>query len=432
MEMTTYTQATDYLFGRSAKGMKLGLDNIRTLAGRLGNPERNFPSIHVAGTNGKGSTVAILESILRAEGFKTGRFISPHLVDMRERMKVRGKSISEKSVIRMMDKMLPHIEAANATFFECLTAMAFLFFAEQNVDLAVLETGLGGRLDATNIVQPELTIITEIGLEHTRILGGRLDAIAFEKAGILKSGVPCVCGATHRNARESLARYAAERGAPIHFTYDTVRTKRIRATEEGTWFDCQTGDASYTDLKLGLLGRHQVRNAAVALAAVDILRHQERSISEVAIRNGLEKVDWRARLERFPGHPKILLDSAHNPMGVRTLVQALKTLFTYERLILVFGVLKDKNYRHMIRPLAPLADAIVLTRPLSERALEPHLLLDDPGVKGRSAVAIPNISEAWARGLELADPDDLVCGAGSIYFVGEVLRLMAQKGETSL
>lgn len=424
MKFTNYKEATEFLFGRSAKGMKLGLENISTLADLLGNPEKNFPSIHVAGTNGKGSTVAILESILRAAGLKTGRFISPHLVDMRERMKVRGQSISEENVIRLMDKMLPHIKTANATFFECLTAMAFLHFSENKVDLAVLETGLGGRLDATNIVRPDLTIITEIGLEHTRILGKRLDAIAFEKAGILKASVPCVCGATHRNARASLTKYAKDKSAPITFTHDTIKTRRIRVTEKGTWFDCDTADTSYKDLKLGLLGRHQIRNAAVALTAVDVLRRQGKSITEEAIRKGLEKVDWHARLELFPGHPKILLDSAHNPMGVRTLIQALRTIFTYNRLILVFGVLKDKNYKRMIRPLAPLADEIVLTRPLSERALEPHLLLDEPGVKGKSAVVIPDIPEAWEQALKLAGPDDLVCGAGSIYFVGEVLRSM--------
>ena len=424
MEIKTYPQAVEYLFSRRAKGMKLGLDNIRNLVERLGHPENRFPSVHVAGTNGKGSTVAILESILRQAGYQSGRYISPHLVDMRERIQIRGESISERDVVEMIRNIKPHIEAAGASFFEILTAMGFLAFAGNKVDIAVLETGLGGRLDATNVVTPLLTLVTEIGLEHTRILGNRLEAIAGEKAGIFKPGIPCLSGASHSRARKALARLAAERDVPITFTKNSVRISGVRLTDTGSWFDCQTNAAQYRNLILNLLGSHQVRNAALALLAVDRLRDQGWHITEDAVRKGLENVPWQARLQVLRRNPTVLLDSAHNPMGIRTLVKALNTLFTYDRLVLVFGVLRDKAYRQMYNRLAPLADVVILTRPLSDRALDPEELTHLPASKDRHVEVIPDISKAWNRAMTHANRGDLVCGAGSIYFVGEVLRFI--------
>ena len=424
MEIKTYPQAVEYLFSRRAKGMKLGLDNIRNLVERLGHPENRFPSVHVAGTNGKGSTVAILESILRQAGYQSGRYISPHLVDMRERIQIRGESISERDVVEMIRNMKPHIEAAGASFFEILTAMGFLAFAGNKVDIAVLETGLGGRLDATNVVTPLLTLVTEIGLEHTRILGNRLEAIAGEKAGIFKPGIPCLSGASHSRARKALARLAAERDVPITFTKNSVRISGVRLTDTGSWFDCQTNAAQYRNLIINLLGSHQVRNAALTLLAVDRLRDQGWHITEDAVRKGLENVPWQARLQVLRRNPTVLLDSAHNPMGIRTLVKALNTLFTYDRLVLVFGVLRDKAYRQMYNRLAPLADVVILTRPLSDRALDPEELTHLPASKDRHVEVIPDIAKAWNRAMTLTNRGDLVCGAGSIYFVGEVLRFI--------
>ncbi len=430
----TYQQAVDYLFSRRAKGMKLGLDNIRNLVQRLGHPERTFPSIHVAGTNGKGSTVAILESILREAGYRTGRYISPHLMDMRERMQIRGKSISQDKVVQYLQYMKPHIEATGASFFEILTAMGFLYFSENKIDIAVLETGLGGRLDATNVVTPLITMITEIGLEHTRILGKHLNAIAREKAGIFKPGIPCISGANHWRARRRLLELAEDMNVPITFSKDNIRISHMELTERFSRFHCDTGRTSYKDLQLNLLGKHQVNNAALALMAVDELQKQGWKIPEDAVRQGLKKVPWHARLELLQENPKILLDSAHNPMGIRTLVQALNKIFTYDRLILVFGVLKDKDYKEMFNRIGPLAEVIILTKPLSDRALKPGILRDAPIVQGKQVEVIPNIQDAWQRALELAHKKDMVCGAGSIYFVGEVLREWqeAGKGESDL
>ena len=418
----TYPEATAYLFSRRAKGMKLGLENIQRLLADLDHPERKFPSVHIAGTNGKGSTAAILESILREAGYKTGLYTSPHLVDMRERIKVAGRPMTRREVIDDVARLIPHVEAAGASFFETLTAMAFLHFSEKGVDIAVLETGLGGRLDATNMVVPLLSIITEIGLEHTKILGKTLRAIAGEKAGILKPGVPCIAGVTSQRVRRHLSAFSQEKSAPLIFVHDKVHVSRVRLSEQCSLFDARTENVQYRDLRLRLLGDHQVKNSAIALQAVEALKDQGWTIPERAVRRGLERVVWRARLEILQKHPKLLLDSAHNPMGMKTLVRALKTLFEYERLILVFGVLEDKNYKNMFAQIAPLADGIILTKPLSDRALEPEELLRLPQTRGKPVEVIPDITQAWARAVSLARKDDLICGAGSIYFVGEVLR----------
>ena len=424
MKTEPYQQAVDYLFSRRAKGMKLGLDNIRNLTERLKHPEDRFSSIHIAGTNGKGSTVAILESILREAGYKSGWFISPHLKDMRERIQIRGRSITKKQVIENIQRMKPHIEATGASFFEILTAMAFLHFSENEMDIAVLETGLGGRLDATNVVTPLLTIITEIGLEHTRILGKRLEFIALEKAGILKPGIPCISGATHWRAKKALLELAKKRNVPLYFLKEHVRLSNLHLSEQMSQFDCDTGSSNFHELALRLVGKHQIHNAALSLLAVEELRKQGWCIPERAIRNGLKKVQWRARLELLQENPKILLDSAHNPMAIRTLVSALYTIFSYDQLILVFGVLKDKDYQKMVDQIAPLAEKIILTKPLSDRALDPHDLQHASVVQGKQVEVIPDIRQAWIRALQLTGKEDLVCGAGSIYFVGEVLRLM--------
>ena len=427
LKTMTYQEATDYLFSRRARGMKLGLENMQNLLKRLDHPEHQFPSIHIAGTNGKGSTAAILESILREAGYRTGLYTSPHLIDMRERIKIRGKTITQREVVEILERLIPHVEATGASFFELLTAMAFLLFSEKKVDLAILETGLGGRLDATNVVTPVLTTITEIGLEHTRILGERLKSISQEKAGILKPGIPCLAGAKNRKVRKFLTETAQSKKVPMLFSREAVQISRVRLTEGGSRFDANTGSSFYRDLHLRLLGIHQVENSALALLAVEELRRQGWKIKEGSVRTGLKKVAWRARLELLQENPKLLLDSAHNPLGMRSLVKALKTLFEYDRLILVFGVLKDKSYRAMLAQIAPLADRLVLTRPLNDRALEPERLLRLSSVQGKQVEVIPDIQKAWTRGVSLAEKDDLVCGAGSIYFVGEVLRIWEDK-----
>jgi len=421
-----YRESTEYLFSRQARGMKLGLENIHRFLELLGNPEKNLPCIHIAGTNGKGSTAAILASVLREAGYRTGLYTSPHLIDMRERIRIDQRSISEAEVTRFIDTHRPAIEGTGVSFFEILTAMALDTFHKAAVDIAVLETGLGGRLDATNLARPLMTLITEIGLDHTRILGKTLEVVAREKAGILKSGIPCLCGVTAPRMQALFTRLSREIPCPIDLISHSVRIDKARATDRGTTFRAVTRDRSYEDLHLRLLGSHQVHNAAMVLRCVDCLRAQGWTISDEALRLGLIRVKWPARLDVLNRHPLVLVDSAHNPLGMRSLVRALK-LFTFRRMILVFGVLEDKDYRTMTRLIFPLAHHIILTRPLSHRALEPDRLLAIHPETGGCREAFSNIREALKRAMSLAEKEDLVCIAGSIYLAGEIIRIWKNK-----
>jgi dihydrofolate synthase/folylpolyglutamate synthase len=425
----TYRQAADFLFHRQQHGVKFGLETIRSLLDRIGNPEREFACVHIAGTNGKGSTAALLELILRRSGYRTGLYTSPHLIDMRERIQVAGRRIGRAEVVGLLERVKSGIEAAGASYFEALTALAFDYFARQKVSIAVIETGLGGRLDATNVVDPVLTVITEIGRDHMNFLGNTLESISAEKAGILKSGVPCIAGTKRKKVRGFLELAAAAKPCPILFSWKSVRIRGLRCTDEGSWFDAESGGSRYGNLYLKLLGSHQIDNARTVLAAVDALRKRGIAIPEKAVREGFAKVVWRARLEVLRRDPLVLLDSGHNPAGIRTLARAIRTLFRFDRFILVFGVLADKDYRRMLEAVAPLADKIILTRPRSERAADPESLARLRCLEGKDVSVIPEIPGAWTAALRSARKNDLVCGTGSMYFVGEVLKLEEGKAQ---
>jgi dihydrofolate synthase/folylpolyglutamate synthase len=403
--------------------MKLGLDQIRNLVARLGHPQKDFPSIHIAGTNGKGSTAAIIESILRESGYKSGLYTSPHLIDMRERIKLRGEEITEEEVVHYIEYMRLPIEATGASFFEILTAMAFLFFSDKKTDIAILETGLGGRLDATNIVHPLITIITDIGLDHTKILGKSLKHIAGEKAGILKPGIPCITGIKNKKVMNFFRAITLNKNISMIFSQDRVTVKNIRLSERETLFNIDTGFSKYEDIELRLLGEHQVENCVTAILAIEELIIRGWNIPEEAVRSGIKKVTWRARLDLLQDNPKVLLDSAHNPLGMKRLTHALKHLFDYDKLILIYGVLKDKDYKRMTNQIGPLVDRVILTRPLSDRALEPDKLRKLLVFKNKTVDVIPDIQKAWEKAINISEKSDLICGAGSIYFVGELLRL---------
>ena len=419
----TYAQTLDFLFSRHAKDMKLGLEHIRQLLDSLGNPQLSYPSIHIAGTNGKGSTSAMLESILRAQGFRTGLYTSPHLVDLRERICVSGEMIPESAVADFIDNHRDAIESANVSFFEILTAMAFQYFADQKIDIAIVETGLGGRLDATNTLKPEVTIITEIGLDHTKILGRTLKPIAFEKAGILKPGIPFVCGARNRSVQTYFQEIANERQVPVTLAQFHGKVSNISMNQTGTTFDISFPDYQYKHLFLRLLGAHQVDNATTVLTTVRELVRLGWTIGDSAVREGLRTVEWPARMELIRNHPQVLIDSAHNPMGMKRLVESLKDLFTYEKLILILGVLEDKDYRRMIRLIVPLSDKVILTRPESDRSLDPDQLARLPEFQGKTVLVEPDIGKARDLAIRMAGEKDLICATGSIYFVGKIRSL---------
>jgi dihydrofolate synthase / folylpolyglutamate synthase len=402
--------AFDYLFGLELIGIKFGLDNIIAILDAIGHPERSFRSLHVAGTNGKGSVTAMAERALRAAGHKSARYTSPHLVRLNERFSVGGESIEDPALEAAIDDVRTAIEdlrhagrlSAPPTFFEVTTAVAFELFRRAGVDVAVVEVGLGGRLDATNVLMPVATAITSIGFDHEQYLGSTLRQIAIEKAGIVKPGVPVVVGDVPGEALEAIEEVARDRGAEV------VRAGRELPRE-------------YVGIELGLRGAHQVRNAAVAVRLLEAARAGGIALSHDAIAAGLANVSWPGRLDlrRFDDGRELLLDAAHNPDGAASLA-AYVAEWTGAKPTLVFGAMRDKDVSGMLRALLPSVRALVVTRAANPRSADPASIAD-----AARAIApdLPILVEPdRRRALEVAWCESArVVVAGSIFLVGDVL-----------
>lgn len=430
-----YSAAVRYLLslGRElaaptqASAAKFDLENIRTLALRLGHPERAFPCAHIAGTNGKGSTAAMLESVLRAAGFRTGLYTSPHLERINERIRVAGEEISEEAFAQSFSRLHDLVEEllaagrlrAHPTYFECLTAMAFEHFARERVEFAVFEVGLGGRLDATNIVQPVFTLLTSIDFDHENFLGHSLAEIAGEKAGILKPGVPVVVAAQRPEAFAVIAERATELGCPI------IEADSAYRVAGESWEDaCAHARVSETasdwqiDLRLSLRGRFQLRNALTAVAAARLLAARGYSIPDDAISRGIVTTHWPGRLELLQDCPAVYLDGAHNPAAARELASFWDEHFAGRRITLVFGAMRDKAVDEIAGLLFPRAAAVVLTEPCSPRAISAAQLAHVAGHHAHRHEIIVDAEEAVERALELTEPSDAVFITGSLYLVG--------------
>ena len=397
-------------------GIKFGLDTISRLLRGLGNPQNRYPCIHVAGTNGKGSIAAFLSSILAHGGYKVGLYTSPHLVRFNERIQVNGCPISDQDVAEAAEAVQRiYTQGEPPTFFECATAMAFYHFASVKVDWAVLETGMGGRYDATNVIRPEVCIISNITLEHTEYLGNTLAKIAAEKAGIIKSGAGVVTGIRQKSPLEVIEQKAVEKGVPL------LRLgKEIRLRNEDNGFFTYLGrNHRWPGLKVELLGKHQTTNAALCLGALELLREKGLKISDEAIRSGLAETRWPGRIEIVSENPLILLDGAHNPSAAKSLTHFLENGLAYRKLILVVGILKDKTWRPMLRTFLSVADHVILTRPQYERAEDPHVLASFARTIKKDIGVIPEVPNAISFALEEAAPGDAICITGSLYTVGE-------------
>jgi dihydrofolate synthase/folylpolyglutamate synthase len=407
----TYPQAIQFLHGLQMFGFQPGLETPRKLAALAGNPQDHLRFIHVAGTNGKGSTCAFLESIYRAAGLRVGLFTSPHLVSFRERIQTGRRLIPEPEVARLVEELRgviggdPEAARLQPTFFEFVTVMALQWFAEQHCDLVIWETGLGGRLDATNIVTPLASVITNIAFDHTQWLGDTLAKIAAEKAGIIKPGVPVITAVDAAEALEVIRRRAAELAAPL-----TV-VDAAAANAPGSWHP----------LTLGLRGDHQRSNAALAVATTRVLQ-PVLPVSESAIKQGLETVRWpgRFQVERTAGGPTFVFDGAHNPAGAATLRAALAGEFPGQRPALVIGVLADKDWREIVRALAPLAAQIWAVPVNSRRTLAPDTLA--AACRELNAGAEVQACPALADALQHCATAPLVVVTGSLYLVGEALE----------
>jgi dihydrofolate synthase/folylpolyglutamate synthase len=415
-------------------GIKLGLDNIRTLGEAFGRPETAFPSVHVAGTNGKGSVCAMLAEVLRRAGFKTGLYTSPHLVRVEERVRVNGRLVPARDFDRLLRQIRSRAEelvgsgllASPPTYFEAVTTLAFLYFREQRVDLAVLETGLGGRYDATNVVRPLVSVITSISRDHEEHLGRSISRIAFEKAGIIKPGVPVVCGARDPRAERAVRAEAAERGSPLVRVFGDGNAFRAVRRGRGRWrFEYRFGGETFV-FSPGLAGRHQGENGAIALAAAKTLARAWKPLDRKATIEGVERAKWEGRLELAGRRPAVILDGAHNEAGMRALRDFIESDLRRPPVVL-FAMMKDKAVGRAVRTLFPAAKEVVLTSLPFERAASPADVLAQAGPFETKILLEPDLPKALALAKRKAGPAGTVLAAGSLYLVGEIKKLLRKR-----
>jgi dihydrofolate synthase/folylpolyglutamate synthase len=403
MDPNAYQLSLDYLYGLERFGMIFGLTQM----------ERILEAI------GKGSTAAMMASILQREGYRIGLYTSPHLVRFTERIKLNGKEIDKEEVATLAEGMREKIEAAGITppftFFDFTTAMALLYFKEKLVDLAILEVGLGGRLDSTNVVDPVVSLITNIAKDHEQQLGRSLLKIAAEKAGIIKKGRPLVTAATQPHVLRVFSKVCREKEAPCFRVGKDFRY--VQGGERD--FNYEGLHRKLWDIELGLRGSHQIINATTALGAVEVLEDSGYPVSNDAVVEGLREVEWPGRLEVISSSPPVLLDGAHNPAGAVVLKESLEKEFEYHHLTLLIGIMKDKDIHSILRLLAPLADHIILTRPHVDRAAPPVMLKEALRENGRKVEVIEDLKEAIESGLARTREEDLLCITGSLYTVGE-------------
>ena len=425
----TSSECRDYLGHLQYFGIKLGLENISTLCRALGNPQDRFPSVHVAGTNGKGSVSAMLAEILRAQRFKTGLYTSPHLARVEERIRVDGASVPPRRFLALLARLKPVIDglmaegrlAYHPTYFEVLTALAFIQFAERKVDIAVLEVGLGGRFDATNVVRPLVSVITTIAKDHEKHLGSSLEKIAFEKAGIIKPGVPVVCGVRGGAALRRIRRIAREREAPLVEVFGPGRTLEALPSRMGYRF-FYTGMRGLYAFSPSLAGLHQGTNAAVAIATAEVLSRAWKPLDKAKIVEGIRKTRWEGRLETVRRRPVVLLDGAHNPEGAEALAAYLKDVIR-RPVVLVFAAMQDKDIHAMTRLLFPLCETVILTRvPYKRSATPEELAAAAPPFEGLVLLE-PDTRKAVRLALAESRGCTPVVIAGSLFLIGEVKRL---------
>lgn len=423
-----YEEALEYIHGTYKFGIKLGLDNISKLLGLMGNPQDKLKYVHVAGTNGKGSTVAYISSILIDAGYKVGIYTSPYIERFTERIKINGVEISEEDLARITEFVKSKVDIMlqngnnHPTEFEVVTAVAFQYYYEMGCDVVVLEVGLGGRFDSTNVIKtPLLSVIATINYDHMDKLGDTLEKIAFEKAGIIKDEgdvlfYPCTEGVE----RVFLDKCELTRSKHYSFRIGDISTESFGIDWQEFSFE------NYKGLKIKLLGKHQIYNAALAVKACEILSAKGLGISEKNIRSGLENARWPGRLEVIHKKPVVIIDGAHNPEAASALVEALKVYFPEKKINFIFGVLKDKDYQRMIEIVAPLADRFITVTPPSERALPAIELVKFIEPYCNNVFFSDKIKEAVKTCLQNALKDDVICVFGSLTFIGEIRKSFVQ------
>jgi len=408
--------------------IRLGLERIEELLHRCGDPHERLKSIVVAGTNGKGSVTAMLSNILKTEGYKVGTYISPHLCNIRERIMINGQWIEEEAFLEVGKMILEEAKQMydSPSFYEILTAMAFLYFSKRNIDIAVLEIGLGGRLDAVNVVHPIQSIITTIDLDHENYLGNTIQSIAREKAGIIKEGTVVILGEEKEEAVKVIEDISLENRAPLYRKGRDFDFNVKKFSLEESIMDFRDNKTYLQDVKLGLKGEYQFLNTSVALEASLLLNDLGIKLSEKSIRDGIKSARWRGRFETFELEDKVvILDCAHNPHGIRALVSSLEKLFKGKKICFVFGVMRDKNYIEMLRELSKIASRLILTTiKENDRALPVDVLLEATKeiMKGENIPIRGIESPLTALREGISSSEDVVCFCGSLYLIGKILE----------
>ena len=418
----TIEQAMELIHGVEWRGSRPGLSRVRELLHRLGDPQDGLQFVHIAGTNGKGSTAAMLASILRAAGYTTGLFTSPYLERFAERMQVNGAPVPDAEFAAVCQTLQPCIAAMDdpPTEFELVTAAAMLWFRRRGCDVVVLEVGLGGRLDPTNIITPAVSVITEVGMDHMQLLGDTIEQIALEKAGIMKPGVPVVLGRQEKAARGVLLAAAKGKELPIlSLTAENVREERTRIT-----FDVAFGGERLKALTVSLCGRHQADNACAALGALLALKKKGFKIPTSAVRAGLADVHWPGRLEYFG---RVLLDGAHNDPGVRALCGYLDRWMPKENTVLISAMMRDKETEKMCQRLAARVRCVVCTQPNNPRAMPAGELAKEFEAQGIRAYAFAHVKDALEEARRLSGPEGNIVCAGSLYLIGEMRTVLREE-----
>ncbi|MEA4972240.1 MAG: folylpolyglutamate synthase/dihydrofolate synthase family protein [Candidatus Metalachnospira sp.] len=425
-----YSEALIYIDSICGLGSKLDLSRISEILARLGNPQEKYKIIHVAGTNGKGSACSMLSQILISAGYKTAEYTSPHLERYNERFVINNKEISNDDYAKYMGIIKKNADEmeeegfGRPTVFEHLTALGFLYFADNHVDFAVIEVGLGGRFDATNVVKaPILSVIASISFDHTEYLGNTLESIAFEKGGIIKQGCPVVLYNQSECVYNVIKKLSDERNSKLYYAFDE-KIDVIRQNIDETILSVKNEYFEYNDVLLPLIGEYQIKNCTLVLLAAYALKQSGIPITDKNIRDGIFKAKWNGRMEVCRKNPLIVLDGAHNPDGILMLAKSAEKYFAGKKLVLLMGVLSDKEYGKMAEEIIPLADAVVITRPDSERALSADGLKKVALKYCDRVYSLENIDEAYEFAIGLVDKEDVLLCAGSLYLVGRLRTLI--------
>ncbi|MCX7816607.1 MAG: bifunctional folylpolyglutamate synthase/dihydrofolate synthase [Syntrophales bacterium] len=418
-----YRGALAYLDRLERKGIHLGLSELMQVLARLGNPQEGFPSVLIGGTNGKGSIASLMTSVLRQEGYQVGLYTSPHLEDIRERIKINGEDISQDDFTACVELVCDADSERSLSYFEFLTACAFVHFFHEKVDIAVVEVGMGGRFDATNVLNPLVSVISNVFSEHREFLGRTIAQIAREKAGIIKQGGVCVTSTNQRQVVEIFERICREKDSSF---FRVGRDFKYRCFKDGS-FHYWGLHRSFKNLYCSLTGDHQVRNAVTALGALEILAEREGFVlSERGIREGLIGTFWPGRLESFQTDLSFILDGAHNPAGIRALCRYLKKAYPEKNIVMVFGVLSDKDYKAMLRSIRTVTKSIVLTKPEVERARDPEEMVSTARLLFPMVQLTRTPEEALNVVREVAAPEDIVVVTGSLYLVGKMRGILRE------